>query len=117
MNWMPLLLAMSFVESGADVNAVNRSENAAGILQITLPVIIDVNQYFHTLWRPYHRWDRRKSYQIAVQYFIMYGAKTYEEAARIWNGGPNGPDKVSTLKYWIKIQWMMKQQESLIKSN
>jgi len=32
-----------------------------------------------------------------------YGAKNWEQAARMWNGGPSGPRKSATKTYWDKV--------------
>jgi hypothetical protein len=29
---------------------------------------------------------------------------TDEVRAKVWNGGPNGPNKLSTEKYWQKVK-------------
>jgi len=49
-------------------------------------------------------------FSIFIEYTQMYG-KTYtpEEISRIWNGGPKGPKKKATLKYWRKVQNVMDQ--------
>ena len=36
---------------------------------------------------------------------------TYEVYARIWNGGPDGWKKRSTLKYWKKVKKELKKKK------
>ena len=54
--------------------------------------------------------DPEKARAICRAYLSIYcterrlGRKpTMEDAARIWNGGPNGYKKASTEKYWQKV--------------
>jgi len=52
-------------------------------------------------------------FSIFIEYTQMYG-KTYtpEEISRIWNGGPTGPKKQATLKYWRKVEREMDKTRS-----
>jgi hypothetical protein len=53
-------------------------------------------------------WDRTETEKIMLAYWAKYGAKTDEQRARAWNGGPNGMHKTATLAYWRKVQEAMK---------
>jgi hypothetical protein len=50
--------------------------------------------------------DNKDTCYIYTDFYIkeMGYEDTLENRARIWNGGPNGPNKKSTEDYWIKIQ-------------
>ena len=54
--------------------------------------------------------DTKAKTQLGIffEYIGKYG-KTFspEEISRIWNGGPNGPNKKSTLGYWRKVKHEM----------
>lgn len=54
-----------------------------------------------------HRLDY--SYKIFDAYLRRYGKnKSAKARAKIWNGGPNGEEKSSTDKYWIKVKRHLK---------
>lgn len=111
MNIAILILALISVESGGNVNAVGDNGNAIGILQIHSCVIADVNRVFKTNYRwPEDARDPAKSRTICELYIAHWGkvrfgaaGPTYEQAARIWNGGPNGYRRTATLSYWKKV--------------
>lgn len=110
-----LLAAMIQVESSGNNLASNANENAYGPLQIRPIVIEDVsrilsNPYQHALCT-----NLAYSIHIAKAYINHYATSnrlgripSYQDAARIWNGGPNGFRKASTLDYWRKVQGKLK---------
>jgi soluble lytic murein transglycosylase-like protein len=112
MNIAILILALISVESGGNVNAVGDNGKAIGILQIHACVIADVNRVFKTDYRwPEDARDPAKSRTICELYIAHWGevrfgagGPTYEQAARIWNGGPNGYRRNATLSYWMKVR-------------
>lgn len=98
---------ISMVESSGGLYLYNPKEKAAGPIQIRPIVIKDLNQkgYEFTLQ------DRYDNYEpIFVSYITHYaksrkdGVVCFEEASRIWNGGPRGPRKKSTYEYWKRIR-------------
>ncbi|MCK5059891.1 MAG: hypothetical protein KAR00_01960 [Candidatus Pacebacteria bacterium] len=85
---------------------------AYGCLQIRQPAVDDVNRRFGT---NYHAQDclgnRELSIWIFGKYVQIYATEkrlgnqpTFENIARIWNGGPNGFKKSSTIGYWEDVQ-------------
>jgi hypothetical protein len=110
-----LIDALIEVESHGDDFAIgdkNLPNPAFGCLQIRLPVCIDVNQRFGTNIKPQDMLGNR---QLSIHTFGNYmqiyatqtrigGPVTDEDRARIWNGGPNGYQRDSTLAYWDKVQ-------------
>ncbi len=51
------------------------------------------------------RWDKWKSRQMVHIYLRYYSEnKSFEQMARIHNGGPNGYKKESTKPYWLKVK-------------
>ncbi len=114
-----LLAALIQVESNGKDQAIgdrHLSEKAYGILQIRKPCVDDVNQSYGTKHRPEDMLGNRSlSIDVAIKYLRRYATAkrlgrepTFEDMARIWNGGPNGHKKQSTLVYWSKVQKVLK---------
>lgn len=110
-----LLDAIQKVETGGErdpANAVGDNGDSYGWLQIGDAVLADVNAiYPHATFTRKDTADLQRSRMIAVIYLMHYCTEerlgrtpTLEDAARIWNGGPNGWKKRSTRKYWAKVQ-------------
>ena len=99
---LELIKAIRAVESSNGVTSRNE-------LQITPICIADVNRLYRTHYTFADALDRVKSEEIAVLYLSYWSnkaavPKTAELYARIWNGGPNGWKKQSTLSYWHKVR-------------
>jgi soluble lytic murein transglycosylase-like protein len=112
MSWSVLIAALILVESGGDPRAVGDGGNAVGCLQIWPCVIEDVNRVYGTGFEPDDRLNPSSSRNICRLYLSHYGRAyerrtgrpaTPEVLARIWNGGPRGYAKQSTLNYWRKV--------------
>ena len=104
---LELIKAIRAVESSNGMTSRNE-------LQITPICIEDVNRLYGTHYRMLDAWDRAKSEEIAILYLSYWASKanapkTAELYARIWNGGPNGWKKQSTLKYWNKVKKQLKR--------
>ncbi len=105
-----IISALIYVESRGNDSAYNDSENAAGCLQIRPIMVREVNRILKKTGREERfdlddRWDRDKSlnmFNIWREYH--HPNSTDEVIARNWNGGPNGFNKESTLKYWKKVR-------------
>jgi len=105
-----IISALIYVESRGNDSAYNDSENAAGCLQIRPIMVREVNRILKKTGREERfdlddRWDRDKSlnmFHIWREYH--HPNSTDEVIARNWNGGPNGFNKESTLKYWKKVK-------------
>jgi len=115
---LKLLAALTAVESGGNAYAVGDNGSAVGCLQITRPVVVDVNRVYGSRYKwPDDCYDKMRSQEIATLYLHHYLAKapvpkTAENAARIWNGGPTGYKKPRTCIYWRKVNIQLKQQET-----
>ena len=114
-----LLDAIYTVESsrGRDKRAGQAGE--LGVYQITAGAVQDVNElvlrsdvYVHE-----DALIPSKAKEIAIFYLSHWGKNyrkntgqepTSEIYARIWNGGPRGYEKESTIKYWEKIKKELK---------
>jgi len=102
--------ALIYVESRGKDSAYNSSEDAVGCLQIRPIMVREVNRILKKTGKEERfdledRWDREKSldmFHIWREYH--HPNSTDEVIARNWNGGPNGFNKESTLKYWKKVR-------------
>lgn len=112
---MTLVDALIQVESGGNAYAIGDKHlvnHAYGPLQIRLPVCIDVNNALGTAYKPEDMLGNRDlSIKVFEEYMKLYAtaraigrAVTDEDKARIWNGGPTGWKKASTVGYWSKVQ-------------
>ena len=108
MNLYALFLAIVSIESGGNSNAVGDHGKAVGPAQIWAVVVKDCNANSRAHFTLDDRVSLQKSFEMFQIYTQHYGKKfgklTPEIAARIWNGGPDGPNKTATLKYWKKVE-------------
>lgn len=106
--------AIAKIESNNNDQAVGDKGRAVGRYQIWKVVVDDVNRIIGRNHFTYaDRKDAKKSRQMCAIYLAHY-SKVYERKtgkrataeikARIWNGGPNGWRKSSTIKYWNKVK-------------
>lgn len=110
-----LLDALTVVESNGNPRAVGDSGRAKGALQVWAVVIVDVNRAYGTQYVHDDAFDVAKARDIARKYLSLYATAkrlgrpvTDEDRARIWNGGPNGWKKASTIGYWAKVKAALK---------
>lgn len=111
---LPLLIQ---VESGGNNAAIGDNGNAVGCLQMWKICVDDVNRISGKHYTYKDRYDRQKSLEMAQIYLTHYG-KHYEKKtghkanmevlARLFNGGPAGYKKKSTIKYWKKVERLVK---------
>lgn len=107
-----LIPALITVESHGDNYAIGDGGRAVGCLQIRQKVLDDVNKRFGKHYTRASCYDRQMSIQICKYYLTMYGEmKSTQQAARIWNGGPRGDRKQSTLKYWEKVKHELEERK------
>lgn len=109
MNLTALFLAIVAVESGGNVNAIGDRGRAVGPAQIWEITVRDVNRIAKTHYSLDDRRDISKCAEMFLIYTDHYGRKygwpvSDEVRAKIWNGGPTGPDKPQTEKYWQKVK-------------
>jgi len=111
LNLDRLIPALEKVESNGNPDAIGDGGKALGILQIWEVVIIDVNRAKGTSYVHADAFDPVKARAICKAYLSIYCTErrlgrqpTMEDAARIWNGGPNGFKKAATEKYWHKVK-------------
>lgn len=106
-----LMEAMAAVESGGDPHVYNPEEEAVGLMQIRQCVVDDLNRKHGTNYDLDDFYSTTLSRWAVFEYGKMYGAKTAEEFARIWNGGPNGMEKESTKRYWERVKAIMESRQ------
>lgn len=105
--------AIVWRESRGRVDAFNPAELAAGIVQIRPIVIADLNRIAgYEKWKLTDRWCPAKSWMIFREYTGYWITRfdledTAENRARIFNGGPRGYRKTSTLGYWQDVKRRM----------
>ena len=124
-----LLDAIEWVESKGDSNAVGDGGDAVGAYQIHKIFVDDINRLtakmgrqggFSAPIRTYEdRWKRDESRWMVRTYLLHYSdsyaphytdvlpMEKYEMMARIYNGGPDGWKKESTIPYWNKVKAVM----------
>ena len=109
-NLASIFAAIIIIESGGKDIAYNETERAVGCAQIRQAVLDDVNRLYHTTYEPWEMFDRARSFQVFCLYVNHYASRKKlgrkpraEDIARIWNGGPRGHRKKSTLRYWHKV--------------
>lgn len=106
---MVLIKALIAVESSGNTLA-RGGEDSWGSLQITKICIDDVNRILgKRVYSHKDAFNRDKAIEIFCIYQNYYNSTwDTQKAARIWNGGPNGHHKTSTLAYWGKVKSKIK---------
>jgi len=112
-NLNKIITILKHVETNYDISKIGDNGKSFGILQIQKAVIIDINNYYKTNYHINDAFNEECSEEIFKLYIRMYIKKikerdnidlTSEDIARIWNGGPNGYKKASTLPYLKKYK-------------
>lgn len=116
MSLASLIVALWFAESGGKLHPPPGRDGEVGPLQIRACVVADLQRwgYAYTLA---DRDDLEKSKQMCRIYLTRYGtrrrlghAPTFQDYARIWNGGPDGFREPETLPYWRKVQRQLEKR-------
>jgi hypothetical protein len=112
-NLGKLIAAIIAVESGGRQYIVGDNGKSHGPMQIQQGVVLDVNRLLGSpkYTFPNDCYDFQKSSEMFQIYVTHYGRRerlgrnpTWQDYARIWNGGPNGYRKEVTVKYWRKVE-------------
>lgn len=104
-----LLAALIAVESGGNDRAIGDNGRAIGPLQIHAAVVEDVNRIHGTRYTHAQMHDRAKAARVCVLYIEHYApGASPEMQARVWNGGPRGSQRTSTVGYWVRVRKAMK---------
>ena len=108
-HWESLIAALAMVESGGDPQAINPREQAYGLYQMRGAALQDANEHFGTHYRLRDCWDVRIAEKMLLAYLARWKCESSDEkAARVWNGGPRGHLKRSTLEYWGRVSALMR---------
>lgn len=103
-----LLAAIIAIESGGNDLAVGR-RGEIGALQVRPCVVRDVNRIHGTHYRIADMRRREHAVRVCVLYVEHYAPGAGDEAqARVWNGGPKGAQRNSTVRYWVRVRKAMK---------
>lgn len=82
-----------------------------GLMQITPILINDLNAIYGTHFKLSDRFIYSKCVTMFFLYQNHYNPTwDYEKAARIWNGGPDGMKKKSTIAYWNKTKKLLNKK-------
>ena len=102
--------AVCIVESNGQRDAIGDSGNSVGIAQISKICVDDVNRILgHDAYTYGDRLDPQKAFLMFQTYVLHYFPNGGpEQWARCWNGGPDGPYETCTLRYWKRIQGVIK---------
>lgn len=105
-----LILALWAVESEGAKYPPPGALGEVGPLQIRPILVDDLNRLGHSFTYA-DRHDLEKSKAMCRIYLAHYATRqrigrepTAQDMARIWNGGPRGWRKPSTLPYWRKVR-------------
>jgi hypothetical protein len=108
-----LLPALIQVESGGSTNAIGDAGKAYGALQVWDICVKEVNRVYGHRYTHEMMFEERHARNVAIFYLMHYGKvykqktgkePTKEVLARIWNGGPEGYKKKSSLAYWGRVK-------------
>jgi soluble lytic murein transglycosylase-like protein len=106
-----LIMAIMAIESGGDDLAMGDNGGSLGCMQISESCLADVNSIGGAQYSRSDRLDRAKSIDIFRAYIGKYATKkrlgrspTQSDIARIWNAGPDGYKKPTSMGYWQKVK-------------
>ena len=106
-----LLKAIQQVESGGNAAAVGDHGRAIGAFQIHLAYWVDAVEHDPKIGGEYSDcFNPAYAEKIVRSYWDRYAPEraSVEQLARIHNGGHNGHNKSSTIKYWNKVKGILK---------
>jgi len=114
MGWPLFMDVLTAIESGGNVTAVGDGGQSVGPMQIQMGVVQDCNRLVgEQRYTAEDRTSLARSREMCRIYLDHYAVErrigrepTWEDRARIWNGGPNGWKKECTEVYWAKFQLM-----------
>lgn len=120
-----LLDTIATIESGNDCSRVNISEQAYGAYQIRQIFLDDANKFLNTNFKLKDMHNNTIAKRLIRIYLLQYGAR-YENKTgkiandiilcKIFNGGPYGYKKKSTIKYALKFYREYNKRKNKCKS-
>lgn len=104
-EYRKIFTAIAKVESSLNPKALNKSEDARGIVQIRKLYLADANAYLKQKIKHDSCYNVSISYIVFKAYMKKYKAKTFEQCARLHNAGPAWRKKIkATNGYWKKVK-------------
>jgi len=104
------IMCLALIESACNPLAVGDNGDSLGMLQMQEAYVQDAAEYANTDWTHKDALDEVTAIKIFRAYMGRYATPerlgrpvTYQDIARIHNGGPNGYKKPSTKVYWNKV--------------
>ena len=114
MNYARLIDAIILVESGGQDMAIGDGNRARGPLQVHAAVVEDVNRFAGTSYSWKGMTNRVAARQVCELYLQRYAkGKSDQYCARLWNGGPTGPSKTATKRYWARVSREIGRQQKV----
>ena len=107
-NWMPIINAIAYVESGYNEKAVSPNGMYVGYLQIGKTMVQECNNILKAKGQTKrYTYEDRKNKEKSIEMFILIQEKynperSTEKAIRLWNGGPGYTIK-GTSGYFNKV--------------
>lgn len=107
-NWDLLIRAIAAIETGSTGPIPGDGGRAIGPLQVHQCVVDDVNRMTGTSFTLLHMEQMIYAEFVFLHYLRYYAERlphepTIEDLARIWNGGPYGNVKTSTIDYGRRV--------------
>ena len=104
--------ALRQVESSGGKSLIGDGGKTIGPLHISLAAWTDAIEGSGLDWVWEDAFDYDKAKYVALLYFWKWCPRAirgddWETCARVWNGGPRGHRKRSTLKYWRQVREAM----------
>ena len=115
-NWMPLIEAIAYIESGHNEKIVSKSGTYVGYLQIGPSLVQECNNILRAKGiNKRYTLEDRKNREKSIEMFILIQEKynpehDIEKAVRLWNGGPRYTVK-STTAYYNKVMRRLAQDQ------
>ncbi len=99
-----LLFALWMVEAGGNYHPPDGAAGEVGPLQIRQIYLDDVNEYRGTALTLDDCRNMTVARWVTLSYLERWHAlDSYEKAARVHNGGPQGYHRAATLPYWKRV--------------
>jgi hypothetical protein len=116
-NWMPIINAIAYIESGFDEKIVSKSGTYVGYLQIGPSMVTECNSILKAKGiNKRYTLEDRKDKGKSIEMFILVQEKynpehNVEKAIRLWNGGPGYSVKTTTGYYNRVMRRLAQDQE------
>ena len=104
-DYRTIFTAIAKQESSLNSTALNKREDARGIIQIRALYLKDANAFLKTAYKHSQCYSLSISYKLFKAYMKRYKARTFAECAKLHNGGPYWRKKPTAVNiYWNKVR-------------